>query len=210
MNKRLLQLLSIHRYPEYAIDVILSKLVCACWSLAYDFRMGAHATLRGLPIISMVGGSSIRIGRYATIISRPQNTALGVNHPSILRTLKPIASIRVGDYFKASGVTLCAANSITIGDRVVMGANAVVTDTDFHSLDSEIRSSAYDSEQAVAKPVSIGADVFIGVNAIILKGVSIGRAAIVGAASVVTKDVPDYAIVAGNPAQVIAYTDNGR
>ena len=48
-------------------------------------------------------------------------------------------------------------------------------------------------------------DVWIGINSIILSGVKIGRGAIIGAGSVVTKDVPDYAIVAGNPARVVKY-----
>lgn len=55
------------------------------------------------------------------------------------------------------------------------------------------------------KTVKIGNDVWIGMNACILPGVQIGNGAIIGAGSVVTKDVPDYAIVAGNPARVIKY-----
>ncbi len=51
-------------------------------------------------------------------------------------------------------------------------------------------------------PVSIGNDVWIGCRSIVLKGVSIGDGAIVAAGSVVTKDVPAYTLVAGNPAQI--------
>jgi acetyltransferase-like isoleucine patch superfamily enzyme len=51
----------------------------------------------------------------------------------------------------------------------------------------------------------IGNDVWIGVNSVILKGVSIGNGVIVGAGSVVTKNVPDYAIVVGNPAKILKY-----
>lgn len=54
-------------------------------------------------------------------------------------------------------------------------------------------------------PVSIGNDVWVGCNAIILKGVRINQDAIVGAGAVVTKDVPAYAIVVGNPAKVVKY-----
>ncbi|ELA7570041.1 CatB-related O-acetyltransferase [Vibrio alginolyticus] len=53
--------------------------------------------------------------------------------------------------------------------------------------------------------IVIGNDVWIGVNAIILSGVKIGHGSIVAAGSVVTKDVPDYSIVGGNPAKVIKY-----
>ena len=51
----------------------------------------------------------------------------------------------------------------------------------------------------------IGNDVWIGRSAIVLSGVNIGNGAVIGAGSVVTKDVPDYAIVAGNPAKLIRY-----
>jgi acetyltransferase-like isoleucine patch superfamily enzyme len=52
-------------------------------------------------------------------------------------------------------------------------------------------------------PVIIGNSVWIGVNSTILKGVTIGEGSVVGAGSVVTKDVPPWTIVAGNPARVI-------
>lgn len=51
--------------------------------------------------------------------------------------------------------------------------------------------------------VIIGDNVFIGMNSLIIKPVSIGRSAVIGAGSVVTKDIPDYAIVGGNPAKII-------
>jgi len=54
-------------------------------------------------------------------------------------------------------------------------------------------------------PVNIGNDVWIGSAAILLSGISVGDGAVVGAGSVVTKDVPPYAIVAGNPAKLIRY-----
>lgn len=54
-------------------------------------------------------------------------------------------------------------------------------------------------------PTIIGNDVWIGMNAIILSGVNIGDGSIIGAGSIVTKDVPPYAIVAGNPARIIRY-----
>lgn len=55
------------------------------------------------------------------------------------------------------------------------------------------------------RKVTIGNDVWIGQRVMIMPGVTIGDGSIVGAASVVTKDVPDYAIVAGNPARIIRY-----
>jgi acetyltransferase-like isoleucine patch superfamily enzyme len=54
-----------------------------------------------------------------------------------------------------------------------------------------------------ASPIVINDDVWIGFNATVLKGVTIGRGAVVGACAVVTKDVPAYAIVVGNPARTV-------
>ena len=60
------------------------------------------------------------------------------------------------------------------------------------------------------KPVLIKEYAWIGAGATILPGVCIGRHAIVGAGSVVTKDVPDYAVAAGNPAKIIKMLDKGK
>lgn len=57
------------------------------------------------------------------------------------------------------------------------------------------------------KPIRIQKGAWIGANAVILAGVSVGKYAIVGAGAVVTKDVPDYAVVVGNPAKVIKMLD---
>lgn len=54
----------------------------------------------------------------------------------------------------------------------------------------------------------IGNDVWIGLNVIILRGVKVGNGAVIGAGSIVTKDIPDYAVVAGNPAKIIKYRFN--
>jgi acetyltransferase-like isoleucine patch superfamily enzyme len=62
-----------------------------------------------------------------------------------------------------------------------------------------------DIDSASKGPVIIGNDVWVGANAIILSGVKIGDGAIIGAGSVVTKDIPPYAIVGGNPSQIIRY-----
>jgi len=59
--------------------------------------------------------------------------------------------------------------------------------------------------KVIEKPIHIKKGVWIGSDAIILSGVTIGKHSVVGAGSVVTKDVPDYAIVAGNPAKILKY-----
>jgi acetyltransferase-like isoleucine patch superfamily enzyme len=63
----------------------------------------------------------------------------------------------------------------------------------------------YDKDNIIT---TLGSDVWVGANAVILKGINVGDGAIIGASAVVTKDVPSYAIVVGNPAKIIKYRYN--
>lgn len=104
-----------------------------------------------------------------------------------------------------TGGSICSAERVTIGNHVVIGANTVISDTDFHPLDPEMRRLG-DTGTKTA-PIEIEDDVFIGMNCLILKGVTIGRGSVVGAGSVVTRDVAAYTVVGGNPARVVRTID---
>lgn len=95
---------------------------------------------------------------------------------------------------------LCYYNRVTIGSRVLFGPNVQVYAAT-HPLDGHVRQGMRGPE--LAKPISIGDDVWVGGGAIICPGVTIGDNAVVGAGSVVTRDVEAYTVVAGNPAKVI-------
>ncbi len=161
-----------------------------------------HVNAIGRPIVHVFPGSSICLGRDVTIISASFATALGVNHPVVLRTLRPGARIQIGDRVGISGGSICAAQLIEIGEESMFGANVTIADTDFHSLRPHYRSGHTDPSIAV-EDVIIGKRVFVGANSIILKGVTIGDNAVIGAGSVVTKSVPANAIAAGNPCRII-------
>jgi acetyltransferase-like isoleucine patch superfamily enzyme len=70
-----------------------------------------------------------------------------------------------------------------------------------HPVDPTIRNGTKGPE--AGKPITIGEDCWFGGNCIVLPGVSIGKGVVVGAGSVVTKDVPPYHVVVGNPARVL-------
>jgi acetyltransferase-like isoleucine patch superfamily enzyme len=95
---------------------------------------------------------------------------------------------------------LCAGNSIQIGQQTILGAGAMVLDTDMHAPigDFDWRVEFVTN----SKPVKIGRGVFIGARAIILKGVNIGDRALIGAGAVVTGDVPAGHVAVGNPARI--------
>jgi maltose O-acetyltransferase len=90
-----------------------------------------------------------------------------------------------------------------LGDNVMMGADVVFISENhnFSEPEGTLKYKGY----IPAPPITIGDNTWIGTRAIILPGRHIGKNCIIGAGSVVTKDVPDYAIVAGNPARIIRY-----
>ena len=100
-----------------------------------------------------------------------------------------------------TGGAICAAERITIGRNVAVGANSTIADTDFHPLNSMIRHQH--PQESNTAPILIEDDVFIGMNCLVLKGVTIGHGSVIGAGSVVTKDIPPCVIAAGNPARVL-------
>lgn len=105
---------------------------------------------------------------------------------------------------------LSAAVSISIGESAMLAHGVQIFDNDSHPLDPAARLADYASVQThgergtiAAKPVTIGARAWIGFNAIIMKGVTVGENSVVAAGSIVTRDVPPNAVVAGNPATIV-------
>ncbi|MDY9918299.1 MAG: acyltransferase [Proteiniphilum sp.] len=114
------------------------------------------------------------------------------------------AELIIGNNVGISSTALIANISIHIGDNVKIGGGVCIYDTDFHSLDSEIRKDkGMDKINTDNKPVIIGNNVFIGAHSTILKGVTVGNNSIIGACSVVTRSIPENEIWAGNPAKFI-------
>ena len=155
----------------------------------------------GVPIIQKHRKSKMAFGSGLQFRSSIRSNPLGPNRPIILSTWQEYAVIEVGKNFAMSGGTLCAFERITIGDNVGLGCNSTIVDTDFHPLDPENRLTSH-TEIKTAKVV-IEDNVFIGMNCLILKGVTIGRGSVIGAGSVVAHDVPENVIVAGNPAKFV-------
>ena len=126
----------------------------------------------------------------------------GIGHGSIIRPpffcdYGSQITIGSGVFINFNCVFLDCA-PIRIGDLTQIGPGVQIYTPD-HPRDPELRREALES----AHPVNIGANVWIGGNAIILPGVTIGDDAIIGVGSVVTRDVPAGATVAGNPARVM-------
>jgi acetyltransferase-like isoleucine patch superfamily enzyme len=122
--------------------------------------------------------------------------------------------IEIGnDCFVGPGTRIWSGESITIGSNVLISHNVNIVDTNAHEMDYLERAEGYrklathgyptEKGSIKTKRIMIHDHAWISFNATVLKGVSIGKGAVVGANSVVTHDVPDYAVVAGNPAVVV-------
>ncbi len=173
------------------------------WSSGIPWGKGWK--LYGLPVIQKHRRSRVEIGPGFSLRSSLRSNPLGPNHPVVLCTWKEGAVLKIGADFAMTGGTICVAQCITIGDRVSVGANSTIIDTDFHPLHPETRRAR--PEEANTAPVTIEDDVFIGMNSLILKGVTIGRGSVIGAGSVVTRSVPPGSIAAGNPARIVGSVD---
>ena len=155
----------------------------------------------GRPILQRHRGSQINVGDGLSLRSWPRSNPLAPTAPVVLSTRRADAELTIGDDCGFTGTTLVAADRVVIGDRVLVGGNASIVDFDFHPLTPEARAENINAGSAA--PVVIEDDVFVGVDALILKGVTVGEGAVVGAGSVVTQDVSPRTVVAGNPATVV-------
>jgi acetyltransferase-like isoleucine patch superfamily enzyme len=148
--------------------------------------------------------TKIRVGAYSMIDG------------ALFSVLKYGGEIQVGKHcFIGPGTRIWSAKKISIGDRVLISHNVNIHDNISHPLDSKQRHEDYEyvwkhGHQAKVdyreKEIIIEDDVWIGFNAIIMKGVRIGKGSVIGAGTIITKDIPEFSIVVGNPARIISQT----
>jgi acetyltransferase-like isoleucine patch superfamily enzyme len=200
-----------------SIRTLLKRIVVGSPS---DPRVTWSRLLPGRIVI----GSGTRLSSASLSAREPQGCSLSIGADSNIEGSivfeRAGARISIGDRTHVGGSTLlAAASSVDIGDDVLIAFNALIMDHNSHSLrfsdrQHDVRDwirGTKDWSTVAMAPVKISNKAWIGVRAIVLKGVSIGEGAIVGAGSVVTKDVPPWTIVGGNPARVIRpLTDEER
>lgn len=158
--------------------------------------------MNGKIIISNCG--SIYIGSKVVINSGDYPNPVGTSLTK-LYTQNSSSVIHIGNNVGISAALLFADNEIRIEDNVLIGAETMIVDNDFHGL--VYRADIGRSETKKGKKILIKEGAFIGTRCLVLKGVTIGKGAVVGAGSVVTRDVPDGEIWAGNPARFIRNAD---
>lgn len=155
-----------------------------------------HLPLNNYPLMKL-------IGKFRAYIIKMFINKCGKN-VSINRNVYISPNIEIGNNCTINENCKIRANTI-IGDYVIIapGVNILTSTHNFSDLNIPI-SQQGDTQMKI----SIGNDVWIGTNAILLPGIIIHDHSIIGAGAVVTKDVPKYSIVGGNPARVIKYRNN--
>jgi acetyltransferase-like isoleucine patch superfamily enzyme len=121
------------------------------------------------------------------------------------------ACVEIGKRCFVGASHIVCAELVLLEDDVVISWGVTITDHNSHAVDWEDRKSDIvdwgkgnkNWTSVKIAPVRIKERAWIGFNATILKGVTIGKEAVIAAGAVVTKDVPDYAVAAGNPARVV-------
>lgn len=169
------------------------NILYAYW---WGIKIGYNVSFDGKCHFERFPGSKITIGNHCQFRSRKNSNLIGINRPCSISTLKSRhnATIEIGNNCGFSGTVIGAFKRIEIGNNVRCGANTLITDSDWH-LD--------DPRSGKSSDVVIGDNVWLGVNSVILKGVTIGKNTVIGANSVVTKNIPENVIAAGNPCRVI-------
>ena len=172
------------------------------YALCYikGIEIGNKCVFNGIPMLRKHENSKIKIGNYCRFRSDKISNLVGVNRKCTVATLRENAEIVIGDNCGFSGTVIGAAHRIIIENLLLAGANTTITDTNWHHIEPEFR---HGGKTSPAKPVFIGKNVWLGLNSIVLQGVTIGDDSLIGANSVVTKNIPPKVIAAGNPCNPI-------
>lgn len=185
---------TVDRKPRGLREIlcILRELLSARWFLRRCNRLGRRVRTRGRTVVSNWGW--IELGDRVRITSTIVPVELAASEGGRL----VIGSGTAINY----GASLCAHKEVVIGEGCLISNYVNVMDSDFHSV--------LDRESFEPRPIRIGNNVWIGLKATVLKGVTIGDNSVVSAGSVVCSDVPSNVIVAGNPARVIQRIQQGN
>lgn len=142
-------------------------------------------------------GNNVQIG----VVSSPDF----YSHYTYLEAREEWSEIIIGDNVAINNAfSIGCSSKVTIENDVLIGVNCSIIDNDGHDLAIKKRNAGMPK----SAPVHIQQNVFLGSNVSILKGVTIGKNTIIGNGSVVTKNIPENVIAAGNPAKVIRNLDH--
>lgn len=178
----------------------VSNVFMQCYAYWWGIELGKDRDFHGITHLKRHYISEISIGSNCTFRSSFLSNTIGLKQKCFLSTTKG-AQIVIGNRCGFSGVSIAANQRIKIGDNVFCGANVTISDSDRHPLDAIERIAG---KAGKTSPVTIEDNVWLGMNVVVLKGVTIGKGSVIAANSVVTKDVPCNVVAGGIPAKVIS------
>lgn len=184
---------TIPRIPDKIYNLILLKY--------RHVQYGENLKIQGRLFCVSNSKNGIVIDDNVSINSCRASNPIGGETRTILFA-RGNAQIKIGANCGISNATIFACELITIEEQVFIGGGVKIYDSDFHWINFEKR---INSVGGVTKPVIVKRGAFIGAHSLILKGVTIGERSVIGAGSVVTKNIPDGEVWAGNPAKFIKY-----
>lgn len=163
-------------------------------------------------------GEKIKFSTTSTVLNSgvKSNVIIG-NHGCCFGNLQALCGgiITIGDnIYIGSGTHIQSKEKVVIGNNVIISNNVLICDNNNHptspserillsQCDDYMTDELWTWKYATSKPVVIEDNVWIGRNSVVMKGVTVGKGSIVAYGAVVTHDVPEYCVVAGNPAQVV-------
>jgi len=168
--------------------------VSRCEVVGRQLELEALPNVKGHTLIYI--GNNVRFSGALAI-----HSARFCDHPTL----------RIGDRsFLGHNVTITCNREVTIEEDVLIAGDCKIADYDGHAANMHRRVRDLPPSMDEIRSVRICRGAWIGLGSIIMKGVTIGEGAIIGAHSVVTHDVPDYAVAAGSPARVVKQNEPTR
>ncbi len=169
--------------------------------------VGRLRILGKMPVLKIPKNGKIILGDKVVLNSDFKNSNTALTYRCTL-VCGLNGCIEIGDNTMLNGVAVTAYKKVSIGKNCQIASNTIISDTDFHPTNWQVREmevlgNKIDHKEVGKAEVTIGNNVWIGWGVIILKGVKIGNNSIVAAGAVVTSEVPENVIVAGNPAKII-------
>jgi len=184
-------------WSEKAFVTIFGSILGNAKMLLWGIHLTGIVKCVGIPRIESGISGRIRIGKRGCLRSARCSNIAGILRPVSLGTIGR-GKIELGDDVGISSTVIVSQNRVSIGNRVQIGVNCTIVDTDFHPVDPVARARGDGGRSA---PIILEDDVWLGMNVIVLKGVRIGRGSVVAAGSVVIRDLPCGVLAGGNPAR---------
>ena len=190
--------------PKFELYVMLSNLRVLFLNMKDGISIGKQSKLDWRVRIDIIKGAKLFISRGVYLRSRSRGYHAGMPFPTSIFADVKGAVIRIGERSRLNGVYIHAKKKVEIGKNCVIASGVNILDSNGHKLYSVDRTIGKDKPSSVL----IGDNVWIGINAVILKGTEIGSNSVIAAGSVVKGNIPSNSLVVGNPGIVVKKLNN--